>query len=248
MGVNWWKNRHNTHHAITNVLDSDPDVDNLPLFVWDVADLYKVPDHKLAAHIISYQEWYFVPWTTSLKLIWKLQTLAFLVTPDIQNESFRRALKWERLTIAIHWFWVLLVAWHLPSWIAFVCFIAFSEAVGGAGIALIVFMNHYALDLVPSERREEASFLELQLQGTRNIIPTPLNNWLSGGLNLQIEHHLFPTMPRSNLLAVRPLVKTFCQQQKIPYHELSYWDCLCEVERKLSRVSHAYAQKYKKAD
>jgi len=240
LSVNWWKNRHNTHHAVTNVLDADPDVDNLPLFVWDVAELSKVQDSWLAPAIVAYQEWYFIPWTASLKIIWMLQSVVFLFKTEIQNESFRRALKWERLTIALHFTWVFLVAWHTPSWIAMASFLLISEAIGGAGIALVVFMNHYALDLVQNDRREEASFIELQLNGTRNILPNLFNNWFSGGLNLQIEHHLFPTMPRNNLLAVRPLVKEFCRQQKIPYQELSYWECLCEVERKLSRVSAAY--------
>jgi len=67
-----------------------------------------------------------------------------------------------------------------------------------------------------------------------------------GGLNLQIEHHLFPTIPRNNLLAVRPLVQQFCKEQNIPYLELSYWDCLMEVERKLHRVSAAYLKQAKK--
>jgi fatty acid desaturase len=40
--VNWWKERHNSHHAITNVLEGDPDVDNLPLFVWSRDDICRM--------------------------------------------------------------------------------------------------------------------------------------------------------------------------------------------------------------
>lgn len=54
-------------------------------------------------------------------------------------------------------------------------------------------------------------------------------------------------MPRNNLLAVRPLVQKFCAEQGIPYLELSYWDCLMEVEKKLGRVSAAYIKQMKKA-
>lgn len=41
--VAWWKNKHNTHHAVPNELDGDeavdPDIDTLPFFAWDAAQL-----------------------------------------------------------------------------------------------------------------------------------------------------------------------------------------------------------------
>jgi len=246
--VNWWKNRHNTHHAITNVMESDPDIDNLPLFVWEESDLVRVPESWLASSIVSYQEFYFVPWTSILKLIWEIQSYFFVVTTTIQNKSFLASLKYERATLALHWLWFVGVAWFTPTWTSFFFFMIIAEAVGGCGIALIVFMNHYALDHHEQKDRLNRNFLDLQLGGTRNIRPHPFMNWLSGGLNLQVEHHLFPTMPRNNLLAVRPLVQQFCKEQDIEYLELSYWDCLMEVEKKLHRVSTAYLERMKKVE
>jgi hypothetical protein len=55
-------------------------------------------------------------------------------------------------------------------------------------------------------------------------------------------------MPRNNLLAVRPLVQKFCAEQGIPYLELSYWECLIEVEKKLARVAAAYTERMKKVE
>ncbi|MEV4139848.1 fatty acid desaturase [Dactylosporangium sp. NPDC049742] len=40
-----------------------------------------------------------------------------------------------------------------------------------------------------------------------------------GGLNYQIEHHLFPGMPRPNLRRAQPLVRSFCQQHDVSYCE-----------------------------
>ena len=57
---------------------------------------------------------------------------------------------------------------------------------------------------------------------------------------MQIEHHLFPTMPRYNLMKVRPLVQQFCKDNGYDYLEMSYFDCLNEVLKKLQRVSKAY--------
>ncbi|KIH47021.1 hypothetical protein ANCDUO_22922 [Ancylostoma duodenale] len=67
----------------------------------------------------------------------------------------------------------------------------------------------------------------LQLYTTRNMRPGILIDWLWGGLNyqlpelepirFQIEHHLFPTMPRHNLSKVMPIVKQFCADNGLPY-------------------------------
>jgi hypothetical protein len=57
----------------------------------------------------------------------------------------------------------------------------------------------------------------LQLFTTRNMRPGLFIDWLWGGLNYQIEHHLFPTMPRHNLEKVMPMVKAFCAENNLPY-------------------------------
>lgn len=160
----------------------------------------RVHESWLASSIIAYQEFYFVPWTSILKIIWEIQSTFFCVTPTIQNKSFLAALPYERATLVLHWAWFLAVAWFTPSWTSFFGFILLSEFVGGtsvshhsqvrsrhplssaligAGIALIVFMNHYALDHHEQKDRLARNFLELQLGGTRNIRPTPFMNWLS---------------------------------------------------------------------
>jgi len=103
----------------------------------------------------------------------------------------------------------MMIYFFLPSWKAALAWFFISEWIGGACIANIVFMNHYACKQMSWNEGQVATFLELQLLTTRNVEPTPFMNWFAGGLNLQIEHHLFPTMPRHNLLKVRPLVQEF---------------------------------------
>lgn len=59
---------------------------------------------------------------------------------------------------------------------------------------------------------DNAAILEnypsLQLYTTRNMRPGLFIDWLWGGLNYQVEHHLFPTMPRHNLSKVSPRSRT----------------------------------------
>lgn len=251
--VNWWKTRHNTHHAITNVLDADPDIDNLPLFVWSEHDLHRVDDQALASTIVPYQEYYFGVFTMFLKMIWKQQSFGFVVDESSHNKPQTKSLFWERTTLFAHWAWLLYLSSYTGDVLSAIGFILLSEAVGGAGIALIVFMNHYSLELKTLDEGKSSNFVRLQIETTRNIDPNPLMNWLAvrysgfgtllcfqGGLNFQIEHHLFPTLPRNNLIKIRPLVQQFCKEQGFEYHSLDFYHCFLEVEKKLARVSAVY--------
>jgi len=240
--VNWWKDRHNTHHAITNVLDSDPDIDNLPLFVWSEHDIPRAATWTgLARSILPYQHYYFVPWTSTLKLIWCLQSVIFLQQPEVHNRSYLKSLPAEKATIVLHWVILAYVLSLMPSFGAGLLFFLISEFIGGAGIALIVFMNHYACEQLPKSEGKEADFLELQLHGTKNVNPGIFMDWFAGGLNYQVEHHLFPTIPRHNLSKVKPVVEAFCKEYELPYMSFSYGECLTSVLKRLETVAAVYS-------
>ncbi|KHJ81619.1 hypothetical protein OESDEN_18694 [Oesophagostomum dentatum] len=77
----------------------------------------------------------------------------------------------------------------------------------------------------------------LQLYTTRNMRPGLFIDWLWGGLNYQIEHHLFPTMPRHNLSKVMPLVKQFCADNDLPYMVDDYLTGWKEEIRQFANVA-----------
>eukprot|EP01125_Pyxidicula_operculata_P003569 TRINITY_DN1464_c0_g1_i2.p1 TRINITY_DN1464_c0_g1~~TRINITY_DN1464_c0_g1_i2.p1 ORF type:complete len:364 (+),score=52.98 TRINITY_DN1464_c0_g1_i2:114-1205(+) len=193
--VNWWKDRHNTHHAITNVLDSDPDVDNLPLFVWSEHDLHRVSSTGgwFAEAIIPYQHYYFVPFTFTLHLIWKFQSVVFLRTPETQNKSYLKSLPAEKMTIIIHWIWLLVAMALTGSVSAAISFFFISEFIGGTCLAMIVFMNHYACEQLRNESGRTANFLTLQLSTTRNMDPNPIIDWFAVS---SIPSHHINTSPQ----------------------------------------------------
>jgi fatty acid desaturase len=66
---------------------------------------------------------------------------------------------------------------------------------------------------------EELDFLRTQVLTSRNVRGSRLVDFLLGGLNCQIEHHLFPNMPRPNLRHAQPLVRAFCARHDLPYTE-----------------------------
>jgi fatty acid desaturase len=59
-----------------------------------------------------------------------------------------------------------------------------------------------------------------------------------GGLNHQIEHHLFPSMPRPNLRRARPIVRAYCAETGIPYEETGLVDSYRRVVRSLQEAGN----------
>jgi len=236
--VNWWKERHNTHHAITNVLDADPDIDNLPLFVWDVNDFPRVDTVPGASSLVPYQHYYFLPFTMTLKLIWTLQSVLFV--REKHSTAWNKVMHWEQLCVGLHYTILILFSLcYLPSIAVALAFYIISEFVGGAGIANIVFMNHYGCE---HPTKLETNFVTLQLQTTTNIDPSWWMNWFSGGLNLQVEHHLFPTMPRHNLLKLRPIIQKFCKDNKLNYKSKPFNECMADILGTLATMSKEFCK------
>ena len=61
--------------------------------------------------------------------------------------------------------------------------------------------------------------MELQMRTSRSLSGGSFIHWFYGGLNTQIEHHLFPKAPRFNLLKVQKMTRDFAKKHHIPYFE-----------------------------
>ncbi|KAH0621064.1 hypothetical protein JD844_022081 [Phrynosoma platyrhinos] len=75
-------------------------------------------------------------------------------------------------------------------------------------------MNHIPMNI---DYDKNMDWVSMQLQATCNVEQSLFNDWFTGHLNFQIEHHLFPTMPRHNYWKVAPLVKSLCAKHGIDY-------------------------------
>jgi fatty acid desaturase len=78
--------------------------------------------------------------------------------------------------------------------------------------------------------------LRQQVLTARNVRSHPVTDFWFGGLNYQIEHHLFPSMARNQLKAAQATVQAFCQARAIPYHETSVWQAYWAILRHLHHV------------
>ena len=79
--------------------------------------------------------------------------------------------------------------------------------------------NHLGCDVFDLEEGKELSWMEMQMRGSRSLKGGSFIHWFYGGLNTQIEHHLFPKAPRFNLLHVQRLTKNFARKHNIKYFE-----------------------------
>ncbi|HET6757769.1 MAG TPA: fatty acid desaturase, partial [Propionibacteriaceae bacterium] len=79
--------------------------------------------------------------------------------------------------------------------------------------------NHKGMPIIPADVKPD--FFSKQVRTSRNITGGWWATVLMGGLNYQIEHHLFPSMPRPHLRAARTLVREHCRSNDIPYVETS---------------------------
>jgi delta8-fatty-acid desaturase len=96
-------------------------------------------------------------------------------------------------------------------------------------------VSHLATDAFTAEEEEAEQFVSHQMKTTRNIDCSWWNDWLQGGLQYQIEHHLFPQMPRHNLEKVKPLVEKLCKRHDLKYESTGFFAavryCLADFER-----------------
>uniref|UniRef100_A0A8C9WZZ0 acyl-CoA (8-3)-desaturase n=1 Tax=Sander lucioperca TaxID=283035 RepID=A0A8C9WZZ0_SANLU len=119
------------------------------------------------------------------------------------------------------------LAWSLSYYLRYLCcsipmfglfgsvvFISFIRILESHGFVWVTQMNHLPMDI---DHEKNQDWLSMQLQATCNIKQSLFNDWFSGHLNFQIEHHLFPTMPRHNYHLVAPLVRALCEKHGIPY-------------------------------
>jgi len=116
-----------------------------------------------------------------------------------------------------------------------VAFIAVHQAVEGLYMGSVFAPNHKGMPVL--ENDTPMSFLRQQIITSRDVRAHPITDFVYGGLNYQIEHHLFPSMPRNNLKKVQPIIKEFCRTHGIPFHETSVMQSHREILGYMHKMS-----------
>jgi fatty acid desaturase len=105
------------------------------------------------------------------------------------------------------------------TWPQALLFVAIHKGLQGVYLGCAFAPNHKGMPTLTSDQSRDP--LLRQVLTSRNIRGGPVTDFVLGGLNYQIEHHLFPSMPRPNLRDAQPVVRRFCVAHGISYAESS---------------------------
>ena len=223
--LDWWIYKHNRHHAFPNQPGYDPDVRiQLLAFSEDQAQEKKGLYRVIARH----QNILFIPMLLGESWHLRYKSIMYLL---------HQRTVWaivNVLLIAMHVaFFVALLLVFLPAWTA-LAFALVHWGLLGLYLGLTFAPNHKGMPMM--EHGTIPGYLEQQVLTARNVRGGWLVDMLYGGLNYQIEHHLFPSMPRNRLKHAAPIVEKFCRERGVSYSAVGVGESFREIFGHLSRV------------
>jgi fatty acid desaturase len=221
----WWVGKHDRHHSNPNHEDLDPDIGIVAL----AFTAGQVRGKRGLVRVVArYQAFLFFPLL--------LLEAAHLHTASVKAvlRGAGRANVVEALLLLVHVAgYVTALLLVLPPLQA-VAFALVQQGLFGLYLGCTFAPNHKGMPVVADG--EELDFLRRQVLTSRNVRGSRVVDFVLGGLNYQIEHHLFPNMPRPNLRRAQPLVRAFCSQHNIPYTEATMFGSYAEALRHLHTV------------
>ncbi len=209
LSIGWWVDKHNRHHANPNREDYDPDIGE-GVLVFTGAHAEKRTS-GVSGFIARHQASLFFPLLTLEGINLHVASIQWL--QKSKNVRFRRRAHPARRTGVIYVSALLLIMSPLQA----LAFIAVHQAVWGVYMGCSFAPNHKGMLLVGAH--EKLDFLRKQVVTSRNVRGGWFTDLLLGGLNYQIEHHLFPSMPRPHLRRAQLMVRSYCADQEILYTE-----------------------------
>jgi fatty acid desaturase len=210
----WWLNKHDRHHANPNDPELDLDI-NQTLLAFSEEQAFS--KKKGVRFVVKYQAFFLFPMMLLEALSLRIDGLRYVFRGE--NVGY---LKTERALVLAHIPVYCIGLFFLLGFWQALAFIVIHQMVTGLYMSAVFAPNHKGMPLVNSAT--DSDFLRRQVLTARNVVEKwSVCNWLVtffyGGLNYQIEHHLFTIMPRNNLGKARKIVMEFCKDRGVYYHE-----------------------------
>ena len=226
LSYGWWIHKHNRHHSGPNQVGRDPDI--APGVLALTPDVARART-GLGAAFTRRQGW----WFFALLPLEGLNLHAQGVRTVVGSAPVRhRAVEATFLAVRLGGYLVAVFALLPPGKAA--AFVGVQLAVFGVLLGGAFAPNHIGMPIVPADARPD--FLRRQVLMSRNITGGPLTGFLMGGLNHQIEHHLFPNMPRPGLVRARAIVREYCHEHDVRYTETTLAQAFAAIVRYLDTV------------
>ena len=226
VSYSYWVDKHNQHHARPNQVGSDPDI-GPGVISWTTEQVSAKTGLNNA--IARHQAALFFPLTLLEAL-----NLHVASVRALRAQGARRA-RTEAIFLFAHAAaYLSAVCLAMPALQA-VAFIAVQQGIFGFYLGCAFAPNHKGMPMLPPGSL--LSFARRQILTSRNVKGGRALALALGGLNYQIEHHLFPTMPMANLRKCRPMVRAYCSSHGLDYCETSLVGSYIAGLRHLGRVS-----------
>ncbi len=223
LSYGWWVAKHNRHHAHPNQDGRDPDMVSKALTFTPGQTRAR---RRAGSWLARYQAWLFFP----MLLLEGFNLHAAGIRALLGGRAMK-ARTTDAALLAAH-FAVFLTALYLTlSPLQALAFLAVHQAVFGIYMGCSFAPNHKGMPVL--QRNEKLDYLRGQVLTSRNIRGGRLTDFALGGLNYQIEHHLFPSMPRPSLRHAQVPIRAFCLQHGVSYCETSLLASYAQVLRHL---------------
>ncbi|KAK9410192.1 fatty acid desaturase 1-like [Crotalus adamanteus] len=232
--VSQWNHMHNQHHAKPNCFRKDPDLNTHP-FLFSLGK-------KLSLELGRKKKKY-MPYQYQHNYFAFFAPLLFTVGVHVvcYRYLFQRK-KWlELFTNLFYYFRVCLMYVPLMGFRSFMVYLWLARYLEYAWFIWVSQMNHIPMNI---DYDQNLDWFSAQLTATCNVDQSLFNDWYTGHLNFQIEHHLFPTVPRHNYYKMAPLVKSLCAKHNIKYECKPMITAFADIWRSLKESGKVWHNAY----
>jgi fatty acid desaturase len=225
LSYGWWTGKHRRHHAHPNTEGADPDI-MLSVLAFSAARARAA--RNIQRLVFRYQAYLLIP-----MLLFEAVGLHASSIRTVTRPGCRQRAR-EATLLAAHFAAYLGVVFFVLPPVKAVLFILVQQGLFGFYLGCSFAPNHKGMPVLAA--CDKTDFLRRQVLTSRNVRGGWLTDFALGGLNYQIEHHLFPSMPRPNLRRAQALVTAFCADKGVPYTRTSLLGSYGQALRHLDAV------------
>jgi fatty acid desaturase len=226
VSYDWWAGKHNRHHAHPNTEDADPDI-MISVLAFSAAKAQA--GRNIQRLIFRYQAYLVVPMLFFEALSLHASSIRTVTGPNCRHRA------WEATLLATHFAAYLGIVFFVLPPVKAVVFIVVQQGLLGFYLGCSFAPNHKGMPILAAS--DKTDFLRRQVLTSRNVRGGRLTDFALGGLNYQIEHHLFPSMPRPNLRRAQALVAAFCADRDVAYTQTSLLESYAQALGHLAAVA-----------
>ncbi|XP_043437069.1 fatty acid desaturase 2-like protein FADS2B isoform X2 [Prionailurus bengalensis] len=230
----WWNHRHFQHHVKTNIYPKDPDINTGPLHVNGY--LKPAQNGKKKFSYINYEKQHRCFYMVGLFLLMPVYANLMSMEMMYLQKSWGE-FAWVS-SFYIHYFIMYGPFYGIFGTILLIFLVKFLES---PWVAYVTQMSHVPMRISKEENRD---WLSAQVLATCNVEQSFFNDWFTGHLNFQIEHHLFPTMPCHNYHKVAPLVRSLCAKHGLQYVNKPLLKAFGDITRDLKKSAALWMDAY----